>query len=92
MDWKAELGDKVLGFGSPLMPGEQLESERRSWRFEHNGYWLFSHQTRKQRSLDGIVEIAPHLQWEANCAIEVYECIQWVNSATKKLEYWPKRI
>ena len=75
MDWKAKLGDAVLNFGSPLMPGARILPDGSIQKAETETTGYSEIQAESLENAKAMLKSHPHLQWEAGCAIEVYECI-----------------
>ncbi len=75
MDWKAQMGDKVLDFGSPLMPGTKIDpnGSESPANNDNTGYSLI--QAADLNEAKSMLKNHPHLQWEPGCKISVHECI-----------------
>lgn len=75
MNWKAEMGDKVLDFGSPLMPGVAIDTKGNESNAtgDNTGYSLI--QAENMAEAKEMLKSHPHLQWGDGCTISVYECI-----------------
>lgn len=71
--WEKQMGDNLIDFGNPLMPGKQVSaSGAESVSTEVIGYSLI-----QADNLDTAVELLknhPHSGTDAGCNIEVQEC------------------
>ncbi len=75
MDWKANMGDAVLDFGAPLMPGTMVDADgsTASANNDNTGYSLI--QAENMEAAQEALKSHPHLQWGPGCRVSVYECI-----------------
>lgn len=75
MDWKASLGEAVLNFGSPLMPGKRISRDSSIEQAVNDNTGYSEIQAESIEDAMAMLKSHPHLQWEDGCALEVYECM-----------------
>ena len=75
MDWQAKMRDKVLDFGSPLMPGTRIDrnGNESNANTDNTGYSLI--QAKDLAEAKTMVKSHPHLQWGDGCDITIHECV-----------------
>ena len=73
MAWKDEIGDKLLDFGAPLMPGQRLlpDGTVQDSTKEVTGYSMI--QANDMDEAKSLLKTHPHLKWIGGCDIEVHE-------------------
>lgn len=76
MDWKDSVGDKLVDFGAPLMPGQRLlpDGSTKESTKEVTGYSMI--QANDMNEAKALLKKHPHLAWTGGCDIEVHECIK----------------
>ena len=75
MDWKAKVGNTIVDFGAPLMPG-QVTNAGGNWSnagTEVSGYSIL--QGESQGAVQALLHDHPHLQWHPNATIAIHEVI-----------------
>ncbi|MDH3651541.1 MAG: YciI family protein [Saprospiraceae bacterium] len=75
MEWKESVGDKLVDFGAPLMPGQRLLPDGTTAQStkEVTGYSMI--QAADIDEAKSLLKNHPHLAWTGGCDIEVHECI-----------------
>ncbi len=75
MDWQAEMGEKIIDFGAPLMPAKDLDPNGKISDVSSmvTGYSLMQHES--QEGLMEDLKSHAHLQWTEGCSIEGRECV-----------------
>lgn len=75
MAWKDKVGDKMVDFGSPLMPGQKIlpGGNVENSTKEVTGYSLINANSIDEAK--SMLSDHPHLQWHDGCDIEVHECM-----------------
>jgi len=73
MDWAKKCGDKLVDLGAPLSNGQQLTPDGKSKSSNKNvaGYSIL--QAENMDEAKTLLKGHPHLGWNAECSIEVYE-------------------
>ncbi len=73
MIWAQKCGDKLVDMGSPLMNGQHLNPNGGSTASasEVSGYSIL--QAADMNEAKSLLQGHPHLAWNADCAIEVFE-------------------
>lgn len=76
MTWKEKVGDAILDFGSPLMPGEVCDATKNytATNNEITGYSLI--QANSLEEAKKMVLDHPHLGWWEGCKVEIRPCIK----------------
>ena len=74
--WKESVGDKLIDFGTPLMPGLQLlpDGTTKTSTKEVTGYSML--QAADMDGAKSLLKNHPHLAWTGGCDIEVHECME----------------
>ena len=75
MDWKASVGDAVLDFGAPLMPGTAVDT---SGGTSASGKDLTGYSILQAESMEAVQKMLashPHHHWHDSATIEVHEMI-----------------
>ncbi len=75
INWKENCGDKVVNFGAPLSPGQNLDADN-NWTAstkEVSGYSIL--QAESNEAAQGLLKDHPHLAWAPGCSISVHECM-----------------
>jgi len=75
MAWKDAVGDKMMDFGAPLMPGLKLlpDGTTENSTKEVTGYSII--QAEDMEGAKALLKGHPHLAWTGGCDIELHECI-----------------
>lgn len=73
MTWAQKCGSQLVDMGSPLMNGQQLTPGGKSMNSDKGvaGYSIVQAENMEQAK--ALFEGHPHLQWNADCSIEVHE-------------------
>lgn len=73
MKWAQECGEKLVDMGAPLMNGQQLSLDGQSKNSDKNivGYSIL--QAQNMDEAKSLLQDHPHLGWNSECTIEVYE-------------------
>lgn len=73
MAWKDKLGEQLVEFGSPLIPGQKINKDGSSVRSTKNvaGYSKIKADDMEAAKL--LLQSHPHLDWHGGCDIEVHE-------------------
>lgn len=75
MAWKDTVGEKMVDFGAPLMPGLKLLPDGTTGNStkEVTGYSII--QADDMEGAKSLLKGHPHLAWAGGCDIELHECI-----------------
>lgn len=75
MKWKDKVGDAILDFGAPFMPGEACGKDGNFTPAMNDitGYSLI--QAESMNKAKEMVKDHPHLHWWDGCRIEIKPCI-----------------
>ena len=73
--WKESLGEQLVDFGAPLMPGEKLRPDGTTEPStkEVTGYSIV--QAADMEAAKALMANHPHLKWTDGCDIEIHETI-----------------
>ena len=75
MAWKERIGDAMVDFGAPLMPGQATSGT--NWSASGtsvSGYSIV--QSADLESAKALFDGHPHTSWAPGCSIELHECAQ----------------
>lgn len=71
--WKERVGDAMVDFGAPLMPGQATTGDNGSASSKAvSGYSIL--QAKDSESCQALFENHPHTSWAPGCSIEIHEC------------------
>lgn len=73
LDWQAKMGDRVVDFGAPLMPGKRFKAAGLPGMAnpELSGYSII--EAENAAAAEEAVKSHPHLHWTPECSLEVFE-------------------
>ncbi len=73
MHWADKCGDNLVDMGTPLASGINLSPDGNSSKSNNGvvGYSIL--QAENIESAKSLMEGHPHLQWDADCGIEIHE-------------------
>lgn len=73
--WKDSVGDQMVDFGAPLMPGLRLlpDGTTENSTKEVTGYSIL--QANDMEDAKSLLKGHPHLAWTGGCDIELHECV-----------------
>jgi hypothetical protein len=73
MKWAQKCGDKLIDLGSPLVGGQELNPGGQSKASDKGvaGYSIL--QASSMEEAKSLLQGHPHLDWNAECSIEVHE-------------------
>ena len=73
MAWKERVGNAMVDFGAPLMPGHATTGENWSPSSKTvSGYSIL--QAENAAACQALFENHPHTSWAPGCSIEIHEC------------------